>query len=521
MATNSLSPVAKRQRMDRDYMCLECQKLSIEESAEIYCEQCKNYYCTRCARYHLQINPLHVTCGKEEIGLFQTCEKHKDGQLTQVCNNHSQLCCTICLVDHRLCGDKKNISESLKKLLNLRQLQDILDKIRILQDNEQQREQQRLKVNELRQEINACITQFENNPLTDSSGQEQTITDVRLKIDSLLLITNFETSLERTHDPLIKLDVPHRIDIVNILMYQKKLNTILNLEQLHVDDSQTCLDTMQQSKIILKDYFPDLVFTYINFANIILSDNYFFSYNISSICTFPDGRIIVADGGQLNVKLLDNQYNIVSLCVTSACPRKMCRITTSKVAVTVGAHRPNINEVQIIEIRNGQLKMVRNFNLQYKCIGIAYHKGHLYVASGTALYTHTLNGNLVRMLYEDRSGNQTVFGCALSPNGDRIYIINNSHHKLITLDQNDTVLFEFTDPGLHLPCDVHVTYGGQVLICGREPCTIIQVDREGKKKLTAFKDQLFLPLSVCYNSHRNSIIVGQESEIKIIEFKVQ
>ncbi|KAH3710064.1 hypothetical protein DPMN_069530 [Dreissena polymorpha] len=85
----------------------------------------------------------------------------------------------------------------------------------------------------------------------------------------------------------------------------------------------------------------------------------------------------------------------------------MCRITTSTVAVTVGGDSTNINEVQFIEIRNWQLKMVRNINLQHECIGIAYHQYHLYVASGTALYRHTLNGNLVRTLYDDPSGKKT------------------------------------------------------------------------------------------------------------------
>ncbi|KAH3768841.1 hypothetical protein DPMN_170057 [Dreissena polymorpha] len=72
-----------------------------------------------------------------------------------------------------------------------------------------------------------------------------------------------------------------------------------------------------------------------------------------------------------------------------------------------------------------------------------------------------------------------VFGCALSPRADRIYIINTGQHKLITLDRNGKVLSEFTDSDLQSPLDVHVTYGGQVLICDREPCTIIQVDHEG------------------------------------------
>ncbi|KAH3701691.1 hypothetical protein DPMN_076683 [Dreissena polymorpha] len=72
--------------------------------------------------------------------------------------------------------------------------------------------------------------------------------------------------------------------------------------------------------------------------------------------------------------------------------------------------------------------------------------------------------------------------------------------------------------------DVHVTPAGQVLVCGGESGTILQVDSNGKRKLATIatrEDGLVEPLSVCYNSITASIIVGLCWLDSIIVFNVK
>ncbi|KAH3782326.1 hypothetical protein DPMN_160240 [Dreissena polymorpha] len=57
------------------------------------------------------------------------------------------------------------------------------------------------------------------------------------------------------------------------------------------------------------------------------------------------------------------------------------------------------------------------------------------------------------------------------------------HHRLLTLSPNRTLLFTFIDPQLQYPWCDHVTTAGGVLVCGLTSQTIIQVDREGRRKL--------------------------------------
>ncbi|KAH3892485.1 hypothetical protein DPMN_016603 [Dreissena polymorpha] len=60
----------------------------------------------------------------------------------------------------------------------------------------------------------------------------------------------------------------------------------------------------------------------------------------------------------------------------------------------------------------------------------------------------------------------SVFKCAASPTGDRIYVINSSQKKLLTLSTDGTLISTFTDFALQNPFGVHVTPAGQVLVCG-------------------------------------------------------
>jgi len=116
-----------------------------------------------------------------------------------------------------------------------------------------------------------------------------------------------------------------------------------------------------------------------------------------------------------------------------------------------------------------------------------------------------------------------VHRCAVSPSGDKLYITNSSQHKVLTLAKDGSVLATLTDPVLQRPSGVHMTPAGQVLVCGYQSSTIIQVDSEGRRKLatlTTNKDGVVDPRSVCYNTHTASIIVGLNNN-SILVFKVK
>ncbi|KAH3799960.1 hypothetical protein DPMN_153584 [Dreissena polymorpha] len=114
--------------------------------------------------------------------------------------------------------------------------------------------------------------------------------------------------------------------------------------------------------------------------------------------------------------------------------------------------------------------------------------------------------------------------CAVSPAGDRIYVIKHGYEKVITMATDGTLISTFMDPELQEPMGVHVTPSGQVLVCGYSSNTVIQVDCEGRKKLATLvpsKDGVLNPVSVCYNTKTDQIIVGlsDNSIIKVMELQ--
>ncbi|KAH3894580.1 hypothetical protein DPMN_018737 [Dreissena polymorpha] len=104
-----------------------------------------------------------------------------------------------------------------------------------------------------------------------------------------------------------------------------------------------------------------------------------------------------------------------------------------------------------------------------------------------------------------------VYKCAVSPLGDRLYISSYLQDKLLTLARDGTLLATYTDPALGWPHGLHVTPAGQVLVCGWQSNTVLQVGWEGESKLATLatqEDGVRRPRSVCYSSTTSSIIVG-------------
>ncbi|KAH3878376.1 hypothetical protein DPMN_002265 [Dreissena polymorpha] len=117
-----------------------------------------------------------------------------------------------------------------------------------------------------------------------------------------------------------------------------------------------------------------------------------------------------------------------------------------------------------------------------------------------------------------------VYKCAVSPTGDRLYIINLYSDKLLTLARDGTLLATYTDPALRGPHGLHVTPAGQVLVCGAWSHTVQQVGWEGESKLANLatqEDGVLYPWSVCYSSTTSSIIVGLMGSDNILVFRVE
>ncbi|KAH3753590.1 hypothetical protein DPMN_188230 [Dreissena polymorpha] len=488
--------------------------------------------------------------------LLLNCAVHKEEKLKMFCQDHSQLCCTDCfLLNHRQCTNVALISESAKNLsMDMRQLsnnlQTIVDELNKLKSKQEASIQsvevscnaKLQEIQDMRKKLNAALDVLENTTLKELD-ENRTTMQTSLKKDV--------ENCSRLKDDLQKLS-----EAVNGLCDKSK-------KELEFIASRKCLDKIQESESYLKENHvnvqssmifkantdieqylseqsslgrildsmqsltlkmnPDQVLTVkrrfnpIEYTVSIPSDTSQ-SFSIFGICIMPSDQVIVTDYHNKKVKLLNQQYNVSSYCDVSGMPWDICQITSSEVAVTLN------KDVQFISINNGNLVSGRKISLQHAVYGIAHHNGVLYITSGTALYHYNMTGTLVKKLFEEAGGSSTVFYCAVSPAGDKIYVTNTRQHKLLTLATDGTLISTFMDPELQNPRGVHVTPAGQVLVCGCISENVIQVDREGKKKLATLasqRDGLSSPGSVCYNTNTHQLIVGLYDNTKIFVMDLQ
>ncbi|XP_052212907.1 uncharacterized protein LOC127831874 [Dreissena polymorpha] len=238
-----------------------------------------------------------------------------------------------------------------------------------------------------------------------------------------------------------------------------------------------------------------------------------------------DKLIIVVDNRNSRVKVFDELSQVVSHFDVPITPWDICMVSDREVAVTVD-NNDNTHGVQFFNLVNMQLAKSNNYQLDHACHGIACHKNDLFITSNTELYHYTLDKTLIlkRKLYEDTSHKHAVFKCAVSLSGNKIYVTGNSQNQLLTLTRDGSVLSTLTDPELTRPGSVHVTFAGQVLVCGISSRCIIQVDSTGRKKIATLVTRTDLdadPASVLYSRSKDSVIVGQCKNDFLLEFQIK
>ncbi|KAH3700269.1 hypothetical protein DPMN_075243 [Dreissena polymorpha] len=471
-----------------------------------------------------------------------TCEIHEGEILTKFCQDHRLLCCSKCIDHaHRPCTQVTGLSQIKQQSLDVTKLSvrisNTLSRLKKLkryrEDNMKSiqgshAELGRNMVETMRLDIEHFLVKCEDTSKNKPKNEHYLVYEMRQKIYLILAEFNDTTVKEMKEELTIKQAPLIRV-INTCIRYQYELLRLSeaiqkpkNQPELKVIAYYKCLDIIQQSEIYMNENFSDEVFSVQRMSEHKvkqLFDSY--ACSIIGICVLPNGQILILDKRNKKVKLLDHQFQVVNHWSVTSCPWDMCQITPSEVAVTVDEN--NTHMVQFIKVKESQLVPVGKLQFHHKCKGLTHSQGDLFICSVNSLYKYSLDGKRVCRLYEDKS--DTVWKCAVSPLGDKLYISNNWQSKLLTLARDGTVLAIFTDPELLYTYGLHVTPTGQVLVCGYQSHTLLQVNNDGSRKIatlaTRERDGLVMPQSVCYSSTTSSIIVGQFGGNNILVFRVE
>ncbi|XP_052805932.1 uncharacterized protein LOC128235208 [Mya arenaria] len=522
------------------YSCSKCEEHDLNIEAQHFCPECEHYLCDKCVKQHNEYHSKHMVYGRSDIQKWAVfsidrCDQHGK-ELEVHCDDHQELCCHVCVaLNHRQCSSISHLPDMARGFLKTKeftQLPAAVDKMsRRLDELKNVRTKDQASLNDLhkafwaeiksfRKEINNILDQLEKKAVEELNSMikdlEKGVKDdvekcaqmhdqIKTMMKKVQLMsdkhkeTNSYIGYKRCQGQLTKGEgVIYEIEArpkPRVLFFPKrKIDTFLK----GLDNLGNTVCTNVYSCISVKEVYV------LRF----MDDSFF-----TGICEMPNGDIVFTDSLSKSVVLLNSQYKVIDRCYLPGCIDCLCHTVGNEVCVAVfieGVFTKK-SEIHFLKVTKGKQKKVRKFTIDQRCNSIAHHQGQLYVIYGNNLYQYTVYGELVDMIYEQ----QNVNTCAVSPDGERIYVTSLSAQRLLTLDKSGQVLSTLEDPELKDPYGVCVNLSGYVFVCGMGSHTVLQVDRNGRHKLATVAkraDGLHCPGSVSFSEQTSSVLVGASSQ---------
>ncbi|KAH3799332.1 hypothetical protein DPMN_152939 [Dreissena polymorpha] len=123
---------------------------------------------------------------------------------------------------------------------------------------------------------------------------------------------------------------------------------------------------------------------------------------ITGICEAFNGEIIIADANNQCVKLLDQAFNLIEQLQLPASPHFISKISPNELVVACGQSRC-VRQIHFLRVDKGRIVKRNNIELEQDCHGMAIHQGDLFVTTSTVVWQLTMEGRLVKKLYEEKS----------------------------------------------------------------------------------------------------------------------
>ncbi|XP_052778748.1 uncharacterized protein LOC128216219 [Mya arenaria] len=545
------SSICKGSDLIHDYSCSKCEENDLNTEAQHFCPQCEHYLCGKCVRIHGEYFKKHAVYERGEIQKWagfsmDRCDKHGK-ELEVHCDDHQELCCSVCVaLNHRLCSSISHLPDLAKGFLKteeFKQLPVAVDKMRYRLDELKTnwtKDQASLKdsyknilveIKALRKEINQILDKLEKKTVEQLDSMME---DLKKSIkDDLETLGHMDDQLKTLIEKLQQTTGKNK-DTIPYIGF-RKCQSILSeanrfVQEIRVKEGmkfksdESVLPFLRNLKRLgnVESVFSTYVYKVQSLSHYkvrIKKDKN--NCSIKGVCGLANGEMVIADYNNIRVKLLNRQYAVIDHFDLPSTPQHLCHTTDNVIAVAVSDFS-TINEVYFLTVTKGKLQSMRKFTTDHCCHSIAHHKGQLYVGSFDGLYLYSMDGRLLKTIYEALSCVRTVYNCAVSPTGKRLYVTNDYISKLLTFDKTGQVLFTVEYPDLKNPTGLFVSPSDHVFVCGRGSIAVVQVDKEGKQKVTTVAseaDGICCPQSVWFSGQTSTLIVGnyEENDITVIK----
>ncbi|KAH3792184.1 hypothetical protein DPMN_145675 [Dreissena polymorpha] len=549
-----------------DVCCSVCEEDGINKEGLFHCQKCSKTYCDECVLMHnkvLKNHPVTSKCAGDNWPVstmlddtLELCEEHRTEKLTMFCEDHEKLLCHVChLRNHKQCSEVVLLADKVKSAtqrMNVAQMSKTLEQIQKSLQDIVDREKQNKKslkasydlvlkeVLDFRQKINVNLDLLQQNTLreleTKHASANASLEDhLQQCLQFISKLKGFGTKLKGNLPPERSF-ITFRKCLDHTAAADSLLNSMINnngadMKLLPNSELLQCLaDCTDLGKITSRIGEPKHNVDPNKFISIHEKSQYNVHTAtdsdkscITGICETSNGDLVISDYSNCCVKLLNQAYKVIDQVKLPSHPWSMCNISSLEIAVAVSDHTANApNGIYFLQADNEKITQIKVLKINHVCTGIAYYDAELFVTSGSALYQYTMDGRLIKKLYEDTSTTFTVVGVGVSPDGKRIYVTDTSNRKLLTLTRDGAVAATLQDPAfknIYVMCKIHVAAAGQVFVSG--VVSISQVDADGKKILNTITLNMYYNGPVYLNEDKRKLLLGVWNNDNIIEFKIK
>ncbi|XP_052807097.1 uncharacterized protein LOC128236254 [Mya arenaria] len=485
--------------------------------------------------------------------LDSMCSVHDYEPLTWFCGNHGQLLCGKCFPQHESCHLMKkldNASKGIKENCSFRSLPLDVHQMLMELDN----------VKRLKLENHASLHKLYDLHLQSIARMRAEIIGIldameentrhELKANLDILDGDIERDIHQAE--LMQQDLKSFIEKIDskyneqeaeiFVTYRQCLKKIEEAEKLiqpHSEEYTITFDfnTKIKEKLIeykklgfvhrSPDLHPDLPMEGVDlsykkygrkdFSIRVQTDKR--ECHITDMCQLANGYVVLLDDDNDNLKFVNSDYRVVGVCPLKY-PRGVCNVKENRLAVSV-SHIDRKSDIQFIKVyktvgsdttERAKCKLGKKISLQHYCGMIVHRNNHLFIGDGNNVYMYDMSGEFLETIYEYDSG-FTKYTFAVDREGSRIYIPDNDNDRLITIDNRGNLTSMFQDENLKDTTCVCSAFNGTVFVCGESAAKVIQIDNEGKQRISLTEVKMQSPLkAMWFNSERNELILGSSND---------
>lgn len=541
--------------------CDPCRFLGKAATALKYCKDCNGHFCAYCSKSHNKATPTkaHILIDiekkrstKSSTRIQDRCHDH-GAALISYCETHDALCCNVCvLTSHKDCNKVTKLSEAALGKRAFRLCKDLESTIKRTQNQfaevqvqkeeyirsiEQQHEAVASSIKMFRKSVNGILNKLEIavTKRTDGICQE--------KIDSVKSqVKTSQTAVSVLNDAYKQLDFTMRESDTEMFVNAKRVQAVVQtyanvlariqpmperevfryIPDVNIEKFLSELGELKVESVQTRENSPSIASSRIG-----LSDNR--KPNLTSDikirlntdkkpcyitgATFLyDGRVVLADDSNKNVKLFGTDFKPLSSVAMDSSPRDITTISHSEVAATL----PNEKTIQLFQIGLKSIEKTRSVVLDIDCYGITFYEDEMYVTSGWSsereIQVIMSSGEFSsRTIKLPKGVFRYPLYITIDPKSKTIYV-SDYINGIVALDMTGKIILQCknTDVGTYYK-GVTLTTPGQIYACTwqRNGVQRVHTDGRGLETVLSWKiSDIFKPLSVAYTSKTKRLILS-------------